>query len=143
MAELLIYNKSHWMDALTPEQVAERVQASPEFQRKYDARYQRGDVVEVREDGYWTEKHGWNKKVFSLFCVRDLSVNDAEKYIESLEEIKTLLKFNDETMEHRVVEIPEIKKRRKYNFSTSLKVGKMSTVNRIQDIDIEEKVLNG
>lgn len=39
------------MDALTPQEVADRVASDPTFQAKYDARYQRGDIVEVWPDG--------------------------------------------------------------------------------------------
>jgi hypothetical protein len=54
MAEFLIYNRDHWMDSLTPEQIAEHKKRDENFQAKYDARYQRGDIVEVRENGAYS-----------------------------------------------------------------------------------------
>lgn len=64
--ELLIYNKEHWMDSLTERELANMVKDDPKFQIKYDSRYQKGDIVEVREDGYWTGKRakGFNKDAF-------------------------------------------------------------------------------
>jgi len=84
MAELLVYNKDHWMDALLPEEVASRASAHKTFQRKYDARWQRGDVVEVRPDGYWTGPNapGYSKAAFELNTVQG-SVDDHKDLIEA------------------------------------------------------------
>ena len=54
MAEFLIYNKDHWMDSLTQGQIRGYTKNNPNFMDKYNARYQRGDIVEVREDGFYT-----------------------------------------------------------------------------------------
>ncbi len=51
MAELLIYNKDHWMDALTPLEVDAMDKQHKGFKAKYSRRTQRGDIIEVREDG--------------------------------------------------------------------------------------------
>lgn len=75
MAEFLIYNKEHWMDALSPEQVKDYVKRYPKtFQAKYDGRYQRGDIVEVREDGFYTKtlKGDLSKWAFRVVCVPGL-----------------------------------------------------------------------
>ena len=53
MAEVLIYAKNHWMDSLTEQEVADRITENPNFENKYNSRYQQGDIVEIREDGYW------------------------------------------------------------------------------------------
>lgn len=50
-AEFLIYNKDHWMDSLTQKQIDDHIVKDPQFQRKYDARFRKGDVVEIRKDG--------------------------------------------------------------------------------------------
>lgn len=74
MAEFLIYNKSHWMDLLSQEQIAEYVQKYSTFQKKYDSRYQRGDIVEVREDGFYTStlKGDLSKWVFRVVVISGL-----------------------------------------------------------------------
>ena len=81
-AEFLIYNKDHWMDALTPQQVTEYVNKYPNFQAKYDARYQRGDIVEVREDGFYTStlKGDLSKWVFRVVVVTGLKADNM--YVE-------------------------------------------------------------
>ena len=52
--ELLIYWKAHYMDAWDAAKVASLDAA---MRAKYDRRYQWGDIVEVREDDYWSEGH--------------------------------------------------------------------------------------
>ena len=49
-------------------------------------RYEKGDVVETREDGYWGEpneknKHGWNHKVFALIKLTDVSVEEVQHLV--------------------------------------------------------------
>ncbi len=93
MAEFLIYNKDHWMDALTPEKVAEYVKKYPKtFQTKYDARYQRGDIVEVREDGFYTStlKGDLSKWAFRVVVVEGFKVD--KKYTESIIQGGVMLK---------------------------------------------------
>lgn len=51
MSIALIYKGPHWMDELSQAEIDKRVKQDKDFQAKYDARYQPGDVVEVREDG--------------------------------------------------------------------------------------------
>lgn len=68
--ELLVYNKANWMDSLTPEQVTEKCKTNKHFQMKYDSRYQKGDIIEVREDGYWSVKRkGFGAPTFALVCI--------------------------------------------------------------------------
>lgn len=50
MALLLIKVTGHWMDKLTSEEVQARADKDPGFLDSYNARYQKGDVVEVRKD---------------------------------------------------------------------------------------------
>ena len=55
MAEFLVYNKAHWMDNLTVAQLADYKKRYPDtWEEKYAARYCKGDIVEVREDGGYT-----------------------------------------------------------------------------------------
>lgn len=71
MAEYLIYNTQHWMDkqAITID-VNNTV-----LLNKYNARNIKGDIIEVRPDGYWTgtKAKGFNKDVFCVIC-------DTEKF---------------------------------------------------------------
>ncbi len=100
MAEFLVFNKTHWYDlpsiknpgmtglernhsiidnniSLTS---AQKIKAKESLTLKYNARYQMGDIVEVREDGYWSKKHGFSKTSFALVTVKDMSFN-AAKYL--------------------------------------------------------------
>jgi hypothetical protein len=54
MAELYIFDWTykHWMDDLTPEEVAQRIADNPDFERKYNARWQAGDIKEIYPDGH-------------------------------------------------------------------------------------------
>ena len=56
MAELLIYNTTHWMDHITTERWNELSAQVPHFQEQYLGRYQEGSVVEIRPDGFWSKK---------------------------------------------------------------------------------------
>ena len=59
--ELLIYNTDHWFDLESSERKAELNKDG-----KYDSRYKKGDIIEVREDGYWTGKNGkgYNNSIY-------------------------------------------------------------------------------
>ena len=81
MAEYLIFNKDHWMDSLTQEYLDTK---DIKFIEKYDARYQRGDIVEQRENGYWTTGKGFNKNAFVVVVCEDEAV-DPELTISSVD----------------------------------------------------------
>ncbi len=85
MAEFLIYCKEHWMDSLTQKEIDAQVAKNSHFMDKYDARYQRGDIVEVQPDGFWGKapKHGWNKKIFALIKAPSVDFKDAKYYMEA------------------------------------------------------------
>jgi len=121
MAELLIYDKDHWMDSLTEEQIAKLVSENKEFQSKYDERYQRGDVIEVRPDGYWTgeKAKGFNRNAFRVISVPNISRENLEYLTESL------------------ADGDDIKKARKYNISTGL--DSKVTVTNMGNLSITEK----
>lgn len=70
MAELLIYNTDHWMDKM-PEADFQRLSKDTDWLKKYLARNRRGDVIEVRPDGYWT---GPKAKGFDWNTFRVISI---------------------------------------------------------------------
>lgn len=74
MAEFLLFAKAHWMDAWDAAKVAS---LDEKERRKYDARYQWGDIVEVRPDGYWATR-GFDKEAFAVVKVPGLAV-DSDK----------------------------------------------------------------
>ncbi|HXK36141.1 MAG TPA: hypothetical protein VJ553_00990 [Candidatus Paceibacterota bacterium] len=63
--EFLIFWKAHYMDAWDAAKVAS---LDAPTRAKYDARYQMGDIVEVREDGYWATR-GFDKESFVVVKV--------------------------------------------------------------------------
>lgn len=103
MAEYLIYNTEQWMGKLTPEQLIEYRAKYPDFQRKYDARYKNGDVVEVRPDGYWTSPlaKGFNKKVFKIVSVPGEFVD--KQMSQPLLEKKDKNKSDNDITNYRVI----------------------------------------
>jgi len=76
MAELLVYNATHWM---------ENSPTVDKTTQKYKSRYQKGNVIQVYEDGSCTEPPAPNSK-FIILKVPDLSVAEAEaKYMQEEE----------------------------------------------------------
>ena len=72
--EMLIYNTDHWFDRETkPRQNELNVDG------KFDGRQKKGDVIEVREDGYWTgpQAKGYNKNVFAVITMVDEIIDRA------------------------------------------------------------------
>lgn len=70
-AEFLIYDKDHWMDELPPQELRRPISSGQISQEEYDSRYRRGDVVEVRPNGYWTgpRAKGFNREAFRVITV--------------------------------------------------------------------------
>ena len=68
--ELILYNKLHWLDELEiSDPVAfAALMLQPGMRDKYNARYQRGDIVEVKEDGFFTgvNARGFNRNEMTL-----------------------------------------------------------------------------
>ena len=83
MAEFLVFAQKHWMDDLTTEEIQNYAMRSDTFMDHYDARYQRGDIVEVQENGHWLGRRGWGFPKFVLIRVADLSLSAAKKYMET------------------------------------------------------------
>lgn len=140
MAEFLIYNKEHWMDALNQEQIDEYVKKYPKFMDNYNARQQKGDVIEVRPDGYWTgpKAPGYDENVFLLVSVPRLKFEDAEKYGEPLYQQFPVSVLNEETSEFEEEWKEKLIKKRKYNFSNVID---KQIFNSISEIMITEKSL--
>ena len=108
MAEFLVYNKTHWMELPSKdfpeligfENVRQKIMANSALsleqstkalllhQRKYDARYMAGDIVEVRKDGAPSgrlEKNGVD------FIRVSMAFEDAKQYMGPHVDGETLL----------------------------------------------------
>ena len=86
MAEFLIKAKPHWKDNFTQEQI----DAMSEGDRViFEGRSQIGDIIVVKPDGW-----GWGKRErlpnYIVIKIPGLSIEDAQKYEESLSELKTV-----------------------------------------------------
>lgn len=123
-AELLIYDKEHWMDKLSPTEVSK---LTPHDKVGYDARYQKGDVVEIRPDGFWTgpTARGFNQDAFRVIALPGVSVKSVEKYTETQ---------TDPTIDGEAF---ILKKKRRYNIQDGLSQ-KISTKS-LQNITITDK----
>ncbi len=101
MAEFLIYNKTHWMDELSVAEIAERVKENSHLQAKYDARYQRGDIVEIRPDGYWSQdRAGHGKHAFALVVLPGLGIKDAQHYMDTWERDVAITQTKEDISNH-------------------------------------------
>ena len=134
MAEFLVMAKDHWMDKLAANDLKKRLE-DKDFERKYNARYVKGDIVEVREDGYWSKDHGFNKAVFGVLCVPGVDHKE-QKHLEKAQ-IKLV---NAGTEDER----REIVKRRQYNLDSqqvdfSLMLDKTITVANMPTQAITDK----
>lgn len=121
MAEFLIYNKDHWMDSLNQEEY-DKLISTPQGQAKYLARYRKGDIVEVREDSFYTGtlKGDLSKWAFRVVVVENLKVD---------------LKYAEPIMQSDV-----ILKRRRYSIQDgATKI--VHTVSKIEDITLIDKAV--
>jgi len=140
MSDLLIYNKIHWMDKLSDEEVAERIKQNPNFELKYNSRYQKGDVVEVRPDGFWAT-HGFNKDTFCVVCRRGVPRGSLDYLSEHL-----LEDFIHPDVTQRIL------KRRKWNINIDYinfgvkqreEITEVELVDRMTEKTIEARQING
>ncbi len=76
MAEQLLYNKNHWMDDLTEQQISDRIKNKDFTQEKFDSRYQKGDIVEIRWYGFWSFRHSFNRNAFAVTIECPLTTED-------------------------------------------------------------------
>ena len=81
MAEFLIYNKEHWMSKLTSAEIAEYTKTDKYFPEKVAGQYVKGDIIEVRQDGFYTDPkaRGFNKNAFRVISVPGLKANNTYK----------------------------------------------------------------
>lgn len=83
MAELLIYNGTHWMDKLTGEQVAKMRAKYPDWDARYAARHQKGEVIEIRPDGFWSKKGDYPRKdMFRVVLMPGVKPEDLKHLLE-------------------------------------------------------------
>lgn len=73
-AEFLIYDTVHWMHKLTLEEMEAYREKYEGWDEKAAGQYIKGDVIEVRPDGFWTgpKARGFNKKTFRVLSVPGL-----------------------------------------------------------------------
>ena len=79
MAEFLVQTADNWMDALSKAEIDEYKKKYTYFQQKYDMRSQPGDIVEIREDGFW-DKRGHDKSFYCVIKIPGLSLSAAKEY---------------------------------------------------------------
>ena len=82
MAVLLVYDKSHWMELLPPEELTEKLK-NDNFKRKYDSRFRKGDVIQVYEDD--EIKEPCVNPAFAFVKVSDMTKEEA-LYLEEADE---------------------------------------------------------
>ena len=72
MAELLVLNRNSWMDELDEKKLNEYLAKYPKtFPVKYNSRQQKGDIVEIRDDGFFTgARRGYDKTAFDVVIVK-------------------------------------------------------------------------
>jgi hypothetical protein len=82
MAEILIYKGPHWMDNLTQQEIDDFVAENEYWMDKYNARLQRGDIVEIQENGFW-ENRGWGIHAYWLLKVPDRTKAQALQFAQA------------------------------------------------------------
>lgn len=122
MAEFLVFDKDNWMDRLTSERWTEMSQRT-HWSEKYAARYQKGDIVEVRPDGFWTgpKARGFNQAAFKVVSIPGLAPEP--DFMASKVDVKMI------TIPGEIKPIRQetILRRRKFRFATTLP-GKIVTM---------------
>lgn len=118
MAQFLIRKRQHF---------AELVKPAAWSDLKWAGRPLQGDVVEVRENGYWriealgTGLRGWDRDAFALIQITNLSLAQAQSYAGG---------YSDETLEQPATK--RFKSRYRFSAWTSVPwVKKTVTVNGV------------
>jgi len=104
VAEILVFNREHWMDKLDEKQLATYVEKYPKFMDKYNARTQKGDVVQIEDDGHF--KNGYDKRSFDLVIVKDKTKKELQSLMGPLLEDAWEMKFDPVTMESKAIYTP-------------------------------------
>ena len=128
MAILLIKTSGHWMDKLTEKEVQVRADKDPGFMDSYNARYRKGDVVEVRENDC---KFG-KKECLPSFLVIKVPGTKAENMHLMEPDTETIA-----AMEKDVEPEEKMLLRRKHKFDIEKEV----SAERLDDIQKSEKML--
>jgi len=131
MAEFLIYNKTHWMDALTNKQKDELRVRDKYFDTKYNARYQKGDIIEVRPDGYWT---GQNARGFDTSAFKVVSVPGLEVDTTKMQSVLGNVTINSKTSTNVLI------KRRRFAIPAAAKVGANIVNIKVDKLAVTDKV---
>lgn len=131
MAEFLIYNKDHWTK--TASQAVKDTWTTNQVE-KFKSVAEKGDIVEVKEDGHYTGPgRGFDKEAFAVICAPGVSMKDALAYKGSLKE-NIVIALEPTT---RIV------RKFRYNMSNlSLNVNQKQTIQRLSDVTITDKVLS-
>ena len=119
MAEFLIYNKDHWMDKLNQEEY-DKLMAHLHGAEKFLSRYQKGDIVEVQEDGFYTSTLKGNLSRWPFRVVSIPGVKPDKRYMEPIMDGDVMLK------------------RRRFNISTGT-AQKVTTVASMNDLALTDK----
>lgn len=91
MAEFLIYDKDHWMDKINQEEY-DKLMATEYGAEKYLARYRRGDIVEVRPDGFYTSTLNVATAKWPFRVVVVTGLKSDNKYVEPIMQGDTIIK---------------------------------------------------
>ncbi len=119
MAEFLIYDKSHWIDKLNQKEY-DKLMAHPHGAEKFLSRYQKGDIVEVQEDGFYTNTLKGDLSRWPFRVVSIPGVKPDKMYIEPIMDGDTILK------------------RRRYSISDGA-TKKVHTVTKLKDVTLTDK----
>ena len=134
MAEFLIYDGDHWMNYLSEEQIAGYVKKYPNFMDKYNSRYRKGDIIEVRPDGHYTgaKARNFRKDKFSIVSIPGMKVEDAKQYNKrSYAEAGTDAKGN---------QMYSVVRKSRYNIKNVVAKGEIVTMN-LSSLNVEDKEL--
>jgi len=138
MAELLIFNRKHWMDDWDEKQLAEYVQKYPKFMFKYNVRQQKGDVVDVKDDGHWTGPgRGYDKESFDVVIVKGKTAEELKYLREPLTEPQMIPIYKNEFEIAKWVNSPKMVRKFSHNISS------YKDKDEIALTSVSKKVLNG
>lgn len=103
-AEFLIYNTVHWTHKLTLEETKAYREKYEGWDEKVAGQYIKGDVIEVRPDGFWTgaKARGFNKKAFRVLSVPGFQLKTGLSYKMTTPTKKS--RFNISTGEGKDIE---------------------------------------
>ena len=85
MSEILVYNGEHWMDKLTPEQLNEMKIKYDNWDQKFAMRHKKGQVIEIRPDGFWGKEPYPRKDVFRIVIIPGVDPKDLNYLLENSE----------------------------------------------------------